>query len=686
VVVEAPIAIEDRASSRGAYAEQEAQEAQRGLPRPTLLRRRMVALAIVSTLVAAGLFCRTDRVVRADGRLAAKQWAAIRADGSGDLRTRLKRWGDTVHANEAVAMLAPETQEVAVTVAEGELSDARRQLDAVVRQLDRIDEHAVVLPPPSVLDLGAWLEQQLWRRAPGPNLVTETTRRLQSIRAELEARASRIRKRAESGLSKLDPQALDRALESRLARGEALIVDALRLADSKRPLSRLDQAMARYQDAIFDGLCDLAHVSPSVLRGEARAAEGYFGLLSDFRRAQVELRDLQAETTNLSRVHEVYPALAGERHGERRALGQVLEEFVARSKAAREQRKDGLGSDGERLRAEIHRIGEDLLDGVDRAWARIDEGSVSGLGDLEHQVSQLRLGWNALEWALDRQFAAIASHRQGLIARNTLDDKSANAEQQANLFLDVAERLRISAEDLFGKRIGDVEVAIGQKQGAVELGRARLRRMMAAADGEPAQPSDEEHPLETIRARYANDVARAESTLKAAKLALDAKVVRAPIDGVITSVDLERTTLARGESVGVVEDLAGLVFKATVADQDLPGVAVGQPVRLVIDVDNQQRAVEGRVAWIGRDGQVVEKDRPAWNVLVAVEGTPAGLMPALAGRAQIVVGRPTGLERLRDLLHRSPPPVRRYPTPELPDPTRALALPPEPAPESGGVK
>jgi hypothetical protein len=231
----------------------------------------------------------------------------------------------------------------------------------------------------------------------------------------------------------------------------------------------------------------------------------------------------------------------------------------------------------------------------------------------------------------------------------------------------------------------------------LEVVRARLRQAMAQADGadsranakptrrdptgDPAHLSDEQQPLETARARYASTVARAEWTLKAAKLALLAKVVRAPMDGVITSVGLqERTALARNEVVGVVEDLDGLVFKAMVPERELPGVVVGQRVHLSIDVDNHRQAVEGRVSWIGRGGLVVEKDQHPWNVLVAVEGTNASLMPALLGRAEIVVGKPSGLERLRELLRRSPPAVRRYLNPELPDPTRVLPLRPEPTP------
>jgi multidrug resistance efflux pump len=372
-----------------------------------------------------------------------------------------------------------------------------------------------------------------------------------------------------------------------------------------------------------------------------------------------------------------------------------LEEFVARSQEARRRHEDRLGRDGERLRAEIHRTGEDFLDGVDWAWARIEEGSGSGLAELEHQVSQLRLGFSALEWALDRQLAAIASHSQGLIGRNALEDRSATAEQQASLFLDAAERLRISAEERFGKRVGEVELAVAQKQDALELIRARLRQAMAAADGadpwanarparhdstDPAHLADEQQPLETTRARYASAVARAEWALKAAKLALEAKVVRAPMDGVITAVGLqERTTLASNEVVGVVEDLDGLIFKAMVPERELPGVAVGQRVHLSVDVDNHRQAVEARVSWIGRGGLVFEKDQRPWNVLVAVEGTNATLMPALLGRAEIVVGRPTGLERLRELMRPSPSPVRRYLNPELPDPTRVLPRRPEPA-------
>jgi biotin carboxyl carrier protein len=679
----------------------ETRDVEQGLSRSAIVRRRIAALALVLAISAVGLLHRTDRVVRADGRLAPKRWAEIRADGPGEVRATLKRRGDPVRANEPVALLALEGEEAAVTGAEGDLAAARQQLRTVAAQLDRIAEHAVVVPPPSVLDLGGWLEQEVRSRAPAPGLIAEATARMQSIRTELQARAARIRHR-DANSDGRPAHRLDRALESRLAQSESQILDALRLVHANGSLVTLDRAMARYEDVIFEGLCDVAHVPPSVVRdvfaargpvpGEPgqpqadsgpRAPDGYFDLQSELRRTQLDIRQLEAETTSLAGLRKVFPALAGERHGERKALRQALQEFVARSQEARRQREDGLGHDGERLRAAIHRTGEDFLGGVDWAWARIDDGPVSGLADLEHQVSQLHLGFSALERALDRQLAAIASHSDGLIGRNALEEQSVTAEQQAGLFLDAAERLRISAEDLFGKRAGEVELAVAQKQSAVEVVRARLRKAMAVADG--AHLPDEQPPLETVRARYASAVARAEWALKAAKLALEAKVVRAPMDGVITSVGLqERSTLARNEVVGVVEDLDGLIFKAQLPERELSDVAMGQRVHLSIEVDDHRQAVEGRVSWVGRGGVVLEKEQHPWNVLVAVEGNSAGLMPALPGRAEIVIGKSSGLARIRALLRRSPSPVRRYLDPELPDPTRVLPIRPEPTPSAPG--
>ncbi len=308
-------------------------------------------------------------------------------------------------------------------------------------------------------------------------------------------------------------------------------------------------------------------------------------------------------------------------------------------------------------------------------------------------MSQLRLSFSALERALDRQLAAISNHSQGLIGRNTLEDQSASAEQQARIFLDAAEGLRISAAELLGKRVGEVELAVVQRQDALEVVRARLRQVMAAGDS--ALLPNEQRPLEAARAKVASAVARAEWALKAAKLALEAKVVRAPADGVITSVALqERTTLARNEVVGIVEDLDGLVFKAMVPERELSFVALGQQVHLSIDLGDlgdhgdHRQAVEGRVSWIGRGGVVIDKAERSWNVLVAVEGSSATLMPALmpglGGRAEIVLGRTTGLERLRELMRPSPPPVRRYLNPELPDPTLVLRARPEPTAPSLG--
>lgn len=371
--------------------------AEPGRSRSTVIRRRIVALAVLSALLVGGLLTRTDRVVRADGRLAPKWWAQIRADGPGEVRARLKRQGDPVRANEAVALLELEGDEAAVTAAEGDLAAARQQFKAVARQLNRMADYSVVVPPPSVLDLGAWLQEEVKNRAPRALLVAGATERMQSIRTELQARAGRL-PRATSGSRPPEPvsRRLGGAIETLLARGEEQILDALRLPLSKGSSLSLDQAVARYEDAIFEGLCDVAGVLPPVVRdafaaggpvaalGEPgqvqgaaglRTPEGYFELQSQLRRTQLELRQLETEAANLARLREVLPALTGARHGELKALRQALEELVARSQESRRQRDDGLGPDGAgggrggRLRTEIHGTGEALLEGVDWAWA-----------------------------------------------------------------------------------------------------------------------------------------------------------------------------------------------------------------------------------------------------------------------------------------------------------------------------
>src|SRR5262249_35162239 len=158
-------------------------------------------------------------------------------------------------------------------------------------------------------DLSTWLEQEVRSRAPSSRLITEATARMQSIRSELQARAARLRKRdADSAGNAAQP--LDRALERRLSQSESQIVNALRHA--KGSFVSLDPRMARYEDSIFEGLCALARVSPSVVRdvfaahgpvpgepgqpqaaGGQRASDGYFDLQSDFRRTQLDIRQLE---------------------------------------------------------------------------------------------------------------------------------------------------------------------------------------------------------------------------------------------------------------------------------------------------------------------------------------------------------------------------------------------------------
>ncbi len=664
-----------------------------GVPERSVRRRRVVALLVLASAVASAAVLRVDRSVKAEGRLAPRRSAQIRPDAAGEVKSRLVHEGEEVRAGAPIALLEDEGDREAVVAAEIDLMQARQALQWASLASDRdqassqaVAAHSLYLPPAEVVELSLWLEATLRLHGPAAAVVAGTRTRLSALHAAVRARAEQIAatgasKRKSDGSQRESVRALARALD---AAGRK-VSDEARAAAGGRPLGGLDRALAQQEDLIFERLCALGGVLPVAVRevrlpepgsGEPEQDPGFLALLLAYRTALFEQRQAEAESAALERLARVAPALTEGPRGELAALRRQATDFLARCRTSGRGPPDGWK--GEAARTSLGELSASFAAGAAQAAGSLGAGGGKGVEELQRKASQLSAAVSAADRALGKLLSSRSLVQQGLLAAYQHDDQLALAEQAMAALFDQTDALRLLAAELVERRAAEVDLVLARRRYGVDLARERLREALGPQQADPDVRTAgapiaeaERRPPSPVRSRQAAVVARAERALRVATRAVESKVVRAPMDGVVISLALrEREPVSRKEVVGTIEDLGALVFKALLPDKDFVLAEAGQTARLWIDLGGRRRQVVGTVAWVAPGpGQLIDKDRQPWNVLVAIAEADPLLMPPQKGRAEIVVGRPRLLSLLFDSLWPAPPIVPRYPTPEVQDPT-----------------
>lgn len=121
-----------------------------------------------------------------------------------------------------------------------------------------------------------------------------------------------------------------------------------------------------------------------------------------------------------------------------------------------------------------------------------------------------------------------------------------------------------------------------------------------------------------------NELVESEAMKRTATKELERTVIRAPIDGVISGIDVDvgeiviaGTTNLPGSVLMTVCDLSKMRIRADVDETDVPRVRHGQPVRIHLQAD-PMRPIPGRVAIISAKG-TIKQEVVSFETLVAVE-------------------------------------------------------------------
>jgi HlyD family secretion protein len=178
----------------------------------------------------------------------------------------------------------------------------------------------------------------------------------------------------------------------------------------------------------------------------------------------------------------------------------------------------------------------------------------------------------------------------------------------------------------------------------VAAGRAQVQQAQAALDRllTPATPSQVAEAAAQVRSAQAEldllragaraqdlavaavSVTEAEAAVRRAQAAQANTGLRAPFAGTVTALEVSPGEMVQGGQVVLtLADLAHLQIETTdLGERDIPGVAVGQPVRILVQSSNKE--ISGRVAAIAPESDIVGGD-VVYAVTIDLDDQPPGL-------------------------------------------------------------
>lgn len=175
---------------------------------------------------------------------------------------------------------------------------------------------------------------------------------------------------------------------------------------------------------------------------------------------------------------------------------------------------------------------------------------------------------------------------------------------------------RTASVDAATAQVSSAQVALSQAEASLALKKAAAR---------PAE-------LEAAQAQ----VLSAQGQVQSALASLENTVVRAPADGVITSVDIKVGELASAlKTVLVLQDVANLHVEANVSEANIAAVKTGQVVDLTFDALGPDRHFKGTVQFVN-PASVVVSGVVNYKVTFAVENV-SDIKPGMTANVTVLI-------------------------------------------------
>lgn len=176
-------------------------------------------------------------------------------------------------------------------------------------------------------------------------------------------------------------------------------------------------------------------------------------------------------------------------------------------------------------------------------------------------------------------------------------------------------------------------------QAALRLAELTEQRTRALIDRHYASQNDVDQAVQNVAAARAQ-VAVGEALINRDRTNLGYTVITSPVSGVVVSrnVDVGQTVAASFQTptlFTIAQDLKMMQIYTTVAEADVGGVRVGQPVRFTVDAF-PDRVFKGSVKQIRLDAKSLQ-NVVTYNVVIDVENPDGILLPSMTAFVSIVV-------------------------------------------------
>ena len=235
----------------------------------------------------------------------------------------------------------------------------------------------------------------------------------------------------------------------------------------------------------------------------------------------------------------------------------------------------------------VHR--GDVLAVIDDSDARI------ALAQAEAELAKSRRMF-AQSGASERALGAQVAARSAGIARGAAQLRSAQADY-AKAQIDLARRQRLApAGAVSGQELTDAQAALRTSGAAVDLARANLAEAGATRTAAQGELSASRALTAGTNDTSAPDIRVAQARVDQARLDLTRAVVRAPIDGVVTSRRVQvGQRIAVGAAIMTIIPVDRLYVDANFKEAQLAKVRPGQSVTLTSDLYGSDVVFHGRV-------------------------------------------------------------------------------------------
>ena len=274
------------------------------------------------------------------------------------------------------------------------------------------------------------------------------------------------------------------------------------------------------------------------------------------------------------------------------------------------------------------------------------QGSAAALASAEASLTAAEAQVQVAESNLAQTRAKIAS--QSSTSTQVSAAKAQLAADQAQLVVD-QQRLSAAQTAYAASPTAQNALAVAQAQQAVARDQSAIatdKTNLASAQNSSLTSSANDAQLAQAQAQVTqanNQVSTAAASVSTAKTAVTATAISAPVDGVVTAVNLTVGQAPSASAISLRSDNLAVVI--AVAEQDVPNLAVGQTANITLTALNQ--TVQTKVRGLPTQASSSSgSSTVTFPLVLTLPGNPKGLLPGMSASVSIATATATNVLRV----------------------------------------